>query len=757
MSDARGIRTVPWILLALVLAVPCSTEAGGVWQSGGPLDAKRQDVFAMAVDPTTAGTVYAGTYDSGIYKSTDGGLTWLPASLGLASQGVNALAVAPSDPQTVYAGGNGVSRSRDGGASWVRTGLVGQYVSAVAVDPVDPARLFAGTLGGGVFLSLDAGNTWTSVNAGMTNLQVNALAIDPTSPATVYAGTMGGLFKTASSGSAWTGLDPSSVRALVLDPSAPATVYAATTAGVLRSTNAGASWSPLNNGLTSLDVYSMAIDRTAPATLYVGTYGGGVFKSTVAGAAWTPVGLGLGVAGFVYSLAIDTQAHDLVYAGTDTRLFRTTDGASTWSGASPGFGRVDIYALAIDPLTAGTVYAAASDTGPGFGVGVYKSTDRGGTWTAANAGLAGVDLRALAIDPVTPTTVYAGGNTFFKSVNGGASWAASGNGLPAGGFVQCLAVDRQSPATIYAGTWPGVYKSTDRGATWSAANTGLPPAETEALAIDPLTPAVLYAAIRNAGVFKSTNGGGTWTAANNGLPNQPVWAIAVDPATPSTLYVVTNAVFKSTDSAASWVSVSTGLLAGVFPFSLAISPASPTTVYVGAYPSFGGIFTSKDGGATWAGDPSGLPVPGILTLAVDPTGTTLYAGTIGGVWQLRSTTGAFHTVSPCRVVDTRGSDSPALGAGLTRSFKLIGKCGIPAEASSVSLNVTVTGALSAGHLRLYPGTSPRPSSSSLNFAAGETRANDAVALLGPAGDLEVFAAQAVGGVDVIVDVTGYFR
>jgi hypothetical protein len=347
-------------------------------------------------------------------------------------------------------------------------------------------------------------------------------------------------------------------------------------------------------------------------------------------------------------------------------------------------------------------------------------------------------------------------------VNGGETWTPSGNGLPSGGFVQCLVVDPQSPATIYAGTWPGVYKSTNGGATWSPANTGLPPEPTEALAIDPITPAVLYAGIRNAGLFKSTDGGGTWIPANIGLPNQPAWGIAVDPVTPGTLFLANGGgLFKSTDAAASWVSISGGLAGVSVSSGPAIDPAAPSTVYVGAYPypqyPLGGVFKSKDGGATWAGDPSGPPVPWILSLAVDPTGTTLYAGTIGGVWQLRSTTGAFHTVSPCRAVDTRNTDAPALGAGLARSFKVVGKCGIPAEATSVSLNVTVTGAPSAGHLRLYPGMSPRPPSSSLNFAAGETRANNAVALLGPAGDLQIFAAQPAGGVHVIVDVNGYFR
>jgi hypothetical protein len=76
---------------------------------------------------------------------------------------------------------------------------------------------------------------------------------------------------------------------------------------------------------------------------------------------------------------------------------------------------------------------------------------------------------------------------------------------------------------------------------------------------------------------------------------------------------------------------------------------------------------------------------------------------------------------------------------------------------TVSLNLTVTDATSPGHLRLYPGDSALTLASSLNFSAGDTRANNAMSLLGAAGDLTVFSGQASGSVHVIVDVNGYFR
>jgi hypothetical protein len=121
----------------------------------------------------------------------------------------------------------------------------------------------------------------------------------------------------------------------------------------------------------------------------------------------------------------------------------------------------------------------------------------------------------------------------------------------------------------------------------------------------------------------------------------------------------------------------------------------------------------------------------------------------------------FHTLTPCRLVDTRGPagtrGGPALAAGASRTFPIAGACGIPATAWAVSLNVTVTEPTGAGHLRLYPGGTPLLTSSVVNFTAGATRANNAVAALGNAGDLAAFDGQASGTVHLILDVNGYFE
>src|SRR6185295_20323057 len=96
---------------------------------------------------------------------------------------------------------------------------------------------------------------------------------------------------------------------------------------------------------------------------------------------------------------------------------------------------------------------------------------------------------------------------------------------------------------------------------------------------------------------------------------------------------------------------------------------------------------------------------------------------------------SFHTLTPCRLVDTRSPagpfGGPAVAANTTRTFTVVGRCGLPATAWAVALNVAVTAPTTAGYFSVYPGGTPAPATSTLNYAAGKTRANNATLSLGP--------------------------
>jgi hypothetical protein len=123
-----------------------------------------------------------------------------------------------------------------------------------------------------------------------------------------------------------------------------------------------------------------------------------------------------------------------------------------------------------------------------------------------------------------------------------------------------------------------------------------------------------------------------------------------------------------------------------------------------------------------------------------------------------------YTVTPCRLVDTRSppgpTGGPPLGANTTRSFPVTGACGVPADARSVALNVTAVNPTDVGDLRLYPAGQTAPLASTINFAPGRTRANNAIVPVGANGQVSVQCDMPVGSTgqtNMILDVFGYFK
>jgi photosystem II stability/assembly factor-like uncharacterized protein len=637
VKDARRRYMGAWLFLAIGALFPTFAHAGpGVWTSGGPYGG---DIRALAINPTTPATLYAGTNGAGVFKSTDSGGSW--AAAGLTNQAVRALAINPASPATLYAAAGGVFKSTDSGSTWIAVGPTNVDVSALAINSSTPSTLYAGT-SAGVFKSTDAGGTWAAANTGLTYQNVYALAINLSTPSTLYAGTDGGgVFKSTNSGGTWaaTSLTGLSALALAINPATPATVYAGTdVSGVFKSNDAGGTWAAANTGLANpfvSAVHALAISPSTPATVYAGMTGQrGVFTSTDSGGSWAAVNTGL-TNTYVLTLAINPTTPTTLYAGTTFGggIFKTIDSGGTWAAATAGLTNVTVQALAVDPSTPATLYAG-TDLG-----GIFKSTDSGATWAGANTGLPNlgetVTVRALAINPSIPSTLYAGPSSFFgggvfKSTDSGGTWTVAGLTNP---NVLALAINPSTPATLYAGTYNGgVFKSTDSGATWAAANTGLTyNLIVFALAINPATPSTLYAG-RQDGVFKSTDSGATWAAANTGLPSLNVLALAINPSTPATLYAGTDrGVFKSTDSGANWATANTGLT-NTYVNALAINPSTPATLYAG---TDAGVFKSTDAGGTWTAANKGLPQHSVQALALEPTGaTTLFAGlSYGSAWQ----------------------------------------------------------------------------------------------------------------------------
>jgi hypothetical protein len=196
----------------------------------------------------------------------------------------------------------------------------------------------------------------------------------------------------------------------------------------------------------------------------------------------------------------------------------------------------------------------------------------------------------------------------------------------------------------------------------------------------------------------------------------------------------------------------------------------------GLWPGFDGAYLFGDcvcGGifrltGTAASD-FGIGLGTVVHLVFGPFGArqALYYTTFASGGQVRRIVGPvgpsdYHTVTPCRLVDTRQppgpAGGPALGSGVPRTFAVAGACGVPATATAVAVNLTAVSPTAAGNLTLFAAGTAPPATSALNFAAGQTRSNNAEARLGSAGGVTIsYAAPGGATVEVIVDVVGYFE
>ena len=469
-----------------------------------------------------------------------------------------------------------------------------------------------------MYKSENGGDTWRKVAGSVT--EINALSIDPTNPRVVFAGTGTGVYKSDDGGETWGRISTWRANALSINPANPQVIVAAVSDGVLRSVDGRETWHA-TDGLPGMSVSSLL---RAPTGVMYATNARSLYRSADGGATWSEIEVATPVfrSGSLHLLAVDPTAPATLYAKRTLSLFRgglwrSSDGGVSWQPA--GLGSI-ILSLALTPssLYAGTI-----------GSGVYRSDDRGLTWRAASDGLTGFDIFALAVDPTTPTTLYAAtDNGVHKSDDSGLTWRAVG--LP-GQSVWALAAIPTMPTTLYAGVGygdePGVYKSTDGGETWRAI--GLPGQRILTLAVDPTTPTTLYAGVRKGGVQRSDDGGETWRAV--GLPGRSVRALAIHPVEPAILYAGTddngdNALFRSTDGGATWSESikTTGIIAVV------IDPNAPATVYAASEM----LLRSTDGGATWSREKGSSLFPSSLLLVTDPAQPPAIYASISGVRRL---------------------------------------------------------------------------------------------------------------------------
>ena len=223
-----------------------------------------------------------------------------------------------------------------------------------------------------------------------------------------------------------------------------------------------------------------------------------------------------------------------------------------------------------------------------------------------------------------------------------------------------------------------------------------------------------------------------------------------------------------------------GCIAPVFEYDRSVGQAIIGGVFVtgGLYPAFlRGKYVFGDYVSSWIRylefSPGDAVVGGLQNFASSAEGPVqfgmgpdqaIYYAAInaGKIYRINPPPASYFTLTPCRVLDTRDPDGPyggpAIGAGSERTFILSGRCGIPATANAVSVNVAVTQPTAGpGFLTLYPAGAPRPNASTINYRAGQTRSNNAIVPLGAVGDIVIRCVQGSGTAHVVLDANGYFQ
>ena len=302
--------------------------------------------------------------------------------------------------------------------------------------------------------------------------------------------------------------------------------------------------------------------------------------------------------------------------------------SSNWTSTGLAGPFDQVTALAFDAN--GNLYAGTGAVNAAGG-GIYKLATGSNTWVNANSGIPSSTIDAIAADPNSASTVYAAANTqLFQTTNGGTSWRQLAETV---GALATMAIAKTSPSTIYVGSTTGLIYSTNAGSTWNGPLTPPPAGAINAVIVDPNNSKTAYAGTPT-GVYQTVNGGIAWIGVNNGLPTVPggntplpVTSLAINPST-RTIYAATaNGLFYTTNAGASWTQAKMGQQTST-PLLVAVD--ANNNVYVAFQGA--GMATGINGGtlqSNWSAlTYNGLTQNPVLALVAPPTGPGAYAGIV---------------------------------------------------------------------------------------------------------------------------------
>jgi photosystem II stability/assembly factor-like uncharacterized protein len=656
-------------------------------------------ILGLAAHPTDPKVLYAGAQYGGVWKTVDGGASWRPTMDRELDVNVSALGLCRGSPDVVYAAMDGnargnnmdLYRSDDGAASWVlRTSVQSILCRAIAVHPTNPDTVYvAGNTG--LHLSLDGGaswvvrtvavdgaaqaNTWSTFDGMITDV-----ALDQVNPSTVYIAVASrGVFKSTDAGSTWhrvgasvtfdvkhgdgsvvsTGLTGAYRTLLAVGEDArpgkngSQFVVAKVQGTILTSPDGGTTWRVLpgqDHGWDDQNYWCSCV-AVCPADQDFIVTGGTSIDLTLDAAAAAPTWKSLP------SLHVDQQAiafarpaPDDFYFANDGYVGKATGRGAATTTVSQGLVASQCFNVAVSQTPQLVVGCSTYHTGT-----LRTGRTSLATWETIN----GPEGGPFEIDPADENLMLGSpwfANALRRSTDGGATWK---DVIPWMGGFGLVAIRPDAPSPLYAsGPWGRLHFSTDRGATWDSvkdAGGALLLIDGAGVGSSSFATAFAFAPSDGSHAYLGTVFGRLWrtaTAATTAagweeiappypvslLLDRSIGALAVDPSDPDTVWVGYSspgirALWRGTrraDGTYAWVDRS-GLFPSTslptFPISsVIVDPLARRRLFVSTKV---GVFVSEDAGDWWRSFNEGLPNVEIAQLRLRRSSRTLYAAAYG--------------------------------------------------------------------------------------------------------------------------------
>jgi hypothetical protein len=670
-------------------------------------------INCIAFHPTDANTYFVGVAQGGVWKTSDNGQTWMPLTDNLPITRISDIEINPNNPDEMYISlcdyeyigiglflngkkrnthyGLGVYKTTDGGLTWNATGLNfnlqqgdASLIRKVIINPTNTNKLVAAGVSG-VYTSNDAGQTW---NKTLDSLMWD-LAIDPSSSNVLYAASgwvrnanvgNAAIYKSVDFGQTWTMLNTGFPATgtiqrtkLCIAPNDPNCVYALTVdanngmEGLYKSLDAGATWNNMNVGLNLLDyndgsgvggqgTYDLAlcVKQTNKDEVYIG--GINIWASTDGGQTFNPVSHWT----TSYGPTVHADVHFIkqqpltgnVFVCNDGGISRTTNLISQpwadansgtpwptqWTNLGQGLGVTSFYRVSSSKNLTGRIVAGAQDNSTFY--------FDGNTWSCVFGG----DGMDNYLDPLDDNIVL-GASQY------GGFYYSTDNGLSSQGFYPNInsevaewttpvIADYTQPGTFYVG-FQNVVKSVDNGNTWQSISnfttqTGTA-VELSALAVGESNPNVLVAARRvryeynePGALFVTTNGGNTWNDRTAGLPDSLFYtSVEVNHQNANSIYVsmagfvANQKIFMSANAGQTWQNITYNL--PNIPVNC-VKNVPGTNLLLAATDI--GVYKLDSGSTTWILYSQGLPNVITTDIEFNQAKNKIYVSTFGrGIWE----------------------------------------------------------------------------------------------------------------------------